>query len=122
MLALLLVVAVAGCATDEPGPTRSRASTPAETASVTPSPAVSPSPSPEPAPSPTEIAVEPPGGLSAPGVLKVGPAGTALASAPAGAAAGRLRAGVLVPFTTVENGWARVTTPCELNRWMPVDS
>lgn len=27
-----------------------------------------------------------------------------------------------MPFTAVENGWARVTTPCELTRWMPVDS
>lgn len=122
LVALLLIVAMAGCATDEPQPSRSRSPAAGETPSESPSPSIPPSPSAEPVPSPTEIAVEPPGALSAPGVLKVGPDGTALANAPGGAAAGRLRAGVLVPFSAVENGWARVTTPCELSRWMPVES
>lgn len=123
LLALLLSVALgAGCATEDPRPSQSRTPASTPTPSESPSPSVSPSPSPEPAPLPTEIAVEPPGALSAPGVLKVGPAGTALATAPGGSPAGRLRAGVLVPFSAVDNGWARVTTPCELSRWMPVGS
>ncbi|HEX2052493.1 MAG TPA: N-acetylmuramoyl-L-alanine amidase [Actinomycetota bacterium] len=76
---------------------------------------------PPPAPSPTEIGVAE-GPLGAPGVLRVGPEGTQLASGPAGGPAGRLRAGVVVPFSAVENGWARITTPCELTKWMPLES
>ena len=58
--------------------------------------------------------------VAAPGVLRVGDAGARLAGAPGGAGAGRLRAGVLVPVAAVRDGWARITTPCELTRWMPV--
>ncbi|MDQ4148619.1 MAG: N-acetylmuramoyl-L-alanine amidase [Actinomycetota bacterium] len=34
---------------------------------------------------------------------------------------GRLREGVVVPFTAVQEGWVRITTPCELARWMRSD-
>lgn len=123
LLLMLLVAVPAACRSDEPTPKPSAGQTTDEAA---PSPAISPTPSasplPEPAPSPTEIAVEAPGNLAARGVLRVGPAGTVLASAPGGSSAGRIRAGVLLPFTAVEKGWARVTTPCELSRWMPVES
>ena len=71
---------------------------------------------------PTEIAIAPETPGAAPGVLKIAPGGTRLAAAPGGGTAGRLRAGVVVPFSAVENGWARITTPCELIRWMPVES
>jgi N-acetylmuramoyl-L-alanine amidase len=122
LLALLLLVALVGCGGEDPDPSRRPSpkggATPASTVPA-PSPA---SPSPDPEPSPTEIALEPPGNLTAPGVLKVGAEGTALASAPGGSPAGRIRAGVMLPFSAVEKGWAKVTTPCELTRWMPVES
>jgi N-acetylmuramoyl-L-alanine amidase len=121
LLVLLVLVTSAACAAGGPEPSLSSTATPA-TASAPAAPPASPPASPEPAASPTEIAVEPAGDLSAPGVLKIGPAGTSLATAPGGGATGRLRAGVLVPFFAVRDGWARVTTPCELSRWMPSGS
>lgn len=42
-----------------------------------------------------------------------------MAASPGGAPAGRLKGGVLVPFWAVESGWARITTPCALTRWIP---
>jgi len=66
------------------------------------------------------VVEDPAAPVAAPGVLRVGPAGAGLAGVPGGAAAGRLRAGVVLPVDTVRDGWARVTTPCELTRWMPV--
>ncbi len=119
---LLLVLTLAGCATEDPGPASSATSSPGPSPFEAASPPASPTPSPQAVPSPTEIAVEPPGALAAPGVLEVGPDGTTLASAPGGRAAGRLRSGVLVPFSSVKDGWAKITTPCELSRWMPVES
>ncbi|CAN5841117.1 hypothetical protein BH23ACT12_BH23ACT12_15590 [soil metagenome] len=118
LLAVLLVGVLSACSGDEP---RSSPS-PSRSAGVTPSEPASPSAQAEASPRPTDLAVEPPGSLAAPGVLRVAPAGTTLASQPGGSPAGRIRGGVLLPFSTVENGWARVTTPCELSRWMPVDS
>ncbi len=118
LLAVAVLLALAACTAGEPGPSPS----PSPPAEPTPSESPPPSPSVEPSPLPTDIAAEPPGSLSAPGVLRVAPAGTTLASQPGGSSAGRIRGGVLLPFSRVENGWARVTTPCELTRWMPVDS
>ncbi|HEU4868286.1 MAG TPA: N-acetylmuramoyl-L-alanine amidase [Actinomycetota bacterium] len=122
LLALLLVVGLTGCTSEDPGASPDKS--PNEQSTPTPGVSGSPSasPSPAPAPSPTEIALEPPGSLAAPGVLKVGAEGTVLASAPGGSSAGRIKAGVLLPFSAVQNGWARVTTPCELTRWMPVEA
>ncbi len=120
-----MLVALAGCEAQGAKPRRSTDASPTGSPAASATPAASPtpvaSPSPEPAPSPTEIAIDP-APVSAPGVLRVGQAGTQLATAPRGGSAGRLRAGVVVPFSAVDNGWARITTPCELTRWMPVDS
>lgn len=118
LLPVVLLLALVACTAVEPGPSASPSPAAEPTLSEAPSPPVSA----EPSPLPTDIAVEPPGSLSAPGVLRVAPAGTTLASQPGGSPAGRIRGGVLLPFSRVENGWARVTTPCELTRWMPVDS
>lgn len=118
LLILVILVLSVGCASAEPAPGpsgRSPSAGPPTTASP-------PAASPEPAPSPTEIAVEPPGALVAPGVLKIGPEGTLLAAAAGSSPTGRLREGVLVPFSAVQDGWAKITTPCELTRWMPVAS
>lgn len=85
-----------------------------------PSPSVLPAstePSPAPAPAP---APEQPVEVSAPGLLTVGPKGAGLAQTPGGAVNARLRAGVLVPVGRIEAGWASITTPCSLTRWMPV--
>jgi N-acetylmuramoyl-L-alanine amidase len=125
LLALLLVLALGGCTGGDPGPAtkanKSLTPSPEETATeAAPSPPGSPSP--EPSPVPTAIAGDPVGEPTAPGILRVGPAGTALATAPGGPAVGRLRGGVVVPYSDVSDGWARITTPCELARWMPVDS
>lgn len=93
----------------------------ASSGSPSPEPSALASLSPEPSPSASPPVVrEQPAPVAAPGLLKVGPAGTALASAPAGAPRGRLRAGVLVPVTELRDGWAQITTPCSLSRWMPV--
>jgi N-acetylmuramoyl-L-alanine amidase len=59
--------------------------------------------------------------LSAPGVLTIGASGASLAAAPGNRISGRLRAGIPVPYSTVQNGWARIETPCEQTRWMRVD-
>ncbi|HEX2177951.1 MAG TPA: N-acetylmuramoyl-L-alanine amidase [Actinomycetota bacterium] len=126
LLALLLVLALAGCTGGEPNPDPSTPGslTPDAEQSPTEAPTTSPSPPPppEPSPSPTVIGVDPAGEPNAPGVLRIVPAGTTVATAPGGSAAGRLRAGVVVPYSEVSNGWARITTPCELSRWMPLDS
>lgn len=91
---------------------------PSPTANAESSPQASAGPS----PAPTVTSENPGPPISAPGVLRVGPAGAALAGTPGGRVSGRLRAGVLVPFTALENGWAKIVTPCELIRWMPVDA
>ncbi|MGQ0678617.1 MAG: N-acetylmuramoyl-L-alanine amidase family protein [Actinomycetota bacterium] len=80
-----------------------------------PSPAsASPEPSIAPEPSPSSLPV------AAPGLLVVGPAGAGLAGAPGGPEVGRLRAGVVLPVLELKDGWARIATPCDLSRWMPV--
>jgi N-acetylmuramoyl-L-alanine amidase len=118
-VALVALVTVPACSTKTAAPpVAENTNSPSPSASVE----HSPPPSPEPSSTPTvgdEIPVLP---ISAPGVLRVGPAGAALATSPGGRAAGRLRAGILVPFTAIESGWARILTPCELTRWMPVDA
>jgi N-acetylmuramoyl-L-alanine amidase len=68
---------------------------------------------------PAVTAERPASELKAPGVLEIGPEGAQLASAPGGRDQGRLRAGVLVPVSALKNGWAKITTPCELTRWLP---
>jgi N-acetylmuramoyl-L-alanine amidase len=45
-----------------------------------------------------------------------------LAATPGGAPAGRLRGDVVVAYDAVQNGWARVLTPCENRRWARLDS
>ncbi|MGH2809353.1 MAG: N-acetylmuramoyl-L-alanine amidase family protein [Actinomycetota bacterium] len=56
--------------------------------------------------------------FSAPGVLFINGPGAGLAEAPGGAASGRLRGGVAVPFDVVQGGWARILTPCERVTWV----
>jgi N-acetylmuramoyl-L-alanine amidase len=56
------------------------------------------------------------------GVLVVGEEGATLADGPRGAATGRLRAGVTVSYDAVQQGWARVLTPCENRVWLRLDS
>lgn len=119
----MLMCVLAACSPEDTppdaDPTSSRS---APAAAESPAPSEAPSPTaPAPVPAPTEIAADP-GTPGAPGVLRTGPAGTSLATAPGGGGAGRLRAGVIVPFTAIDSGWARITTPCELPRWMPLDS
>lgn len=114
---LLLLVVLPACDTAAPSPA---ASPDQPAASGTPAPI--PSPEPEPSVLPTEIGVDESEPVASPGVLRVGPQGAALANGPAGGPAGHLRAGVLVPYEAVVNGWAQVTTPCELTRWMPLDA
>ena len=125
---LLLVLLLAGCTGEETSgrPAATGAASPTLNPASVPPPSPSPSPaspSPTPAsPSPTDIATAPERPGPAPGVLKIGLGGTRLAASPGGGNSGRLREGVVVPFSAVENGWARITTPCELTRWMPVEA
>lgn len=117
VLLTLILVALAGCSTTEPPPPTETSETPGSpsdpTAQETPA---------TPSPMPTALGVDPAGIGSAPGVLSVIAGGTPLASGPDGSAAGTLREGVVVPFDAVEGGWARITTPCQLTKWMPVGS
>lgn len=116
LVGLLVLLVLAGCEANG-GAT---APSPAVTQTASPSPDAGPSP--EPVALPTELGIDPASPVSAPGVLRVGAGGTQLGSAPGQTSAGRLRAGVVVPFSAVNNGWARITTPCELTRWMPLDA
>lgn len=116
-VAALLGASCARDAADEPSG-RSASPQPAATASPapTPSPAASPSPSPLPTVIPEAV-----GTAGASGVLRTGPGGATLTAGPDAEPLGRLRPGVLVPFTEVQGDWARVTTPCALGRWLRLD-
>lgn len=107
---------LAACGSASPGNSPSSPSISAAPETPSPEPSVSLSLSPAPILDPDQ-----PVPVAAPGLLKVGPSGAGLAGAPGGPANTRLRAGVLVPVTAIENGWANITTPCSLSRWMPVD-
>lgn len=72
------------------------------------------SPTPPPSPTPTEV---PP-----PGLFLVGGGGAELAPAPAGPASSRLRENVALPFHALDQGWAQITTPCENQAWVALDS
>ncbi|MGH2732903.1 MAG: N-acetylmuramoyl-L-alanine amidase family protein [Actinomycetota bacterium] len=52
------------------------------------------------------------------GLFRIGPRGAPLAARPGGAVICRLRAGVLLPFSSAADGWARVLTPCEHEGWI----
>lgn len=80
---------------------------------ASPAPSASPT-APASTPSPTTAAPT----VGAPGLLVVGTEGAGLASAPNAPASRRLRRGVIVPFDSVQDGWARVMTPCENRAWM----
>lgn len=108
-----LAASCANGANDDPSTSASPASPANTTETALPTPPVITSPS----PLPTVIS-EDAGSVSESGVLRVGPAGATLTAGPGTAPAGRLRAGVLVPFDEVDGEWARVTTPCNLSRWV----
>jgi N-acetylmuramoyl-L-alanine amidase len=55
-------------------------------------------------------------------VLVIGGQGATLAARPGGPATGRLRAEVTVAYDAVQEGWARVLTPCENRAWLRLDS
>ncbi|MGI8426144.1 MAG: N-acetylmuramoyl-L-alanine amidase family protein [Actinomycetota bacterium] len=122
-ICVLISLVMAGCVNSkrEAGDT-GRPPSPAASAASTPA-ASTPRPGSlvlVPVPSPTAGRQTAP--LAAPGVLKIGASGTELTLSPGGPPAGRLRPGVQVPFSAVSNGLAKVVTPCELTRWIPLAS
>lgn len=84
------------------------------TGGVRPDAAPAVRPSPPPSPTPTEV--------PAPGLFVVGEGGAELAPAPAAAASSSLRENVVLPFHALDQGWAQITTPCENQGWLLLDS
>lgn len=120
LAALIAVLAAGACSDPASGPGGPPQSPGASGRDISPSPpasppvlTVTPLPSAPPAPAPA---------VSGPGVATIGPDGADLAEAPAGRITGKLRAGVVVPVSAVQNGWAKILTPCELTKWLPVGS
>ena len=137
-LVLSLTLVAAGCSGDGGGGSSGVvAQEPATTTTVVPAPPV-PSPGPAgpaeaaapPAAGPaTTVTTGPPAppkpptrvGTPAKGVLVIGEKGAALADAPGGRTAGRLREGVTVAYTAIDGDWVHVLTPCENRAWARLD-
>lgn len=115
LLTAVFLLASAGCGAGDPGrsggrvapPGRSPAPAPRGTLLVSPLPPAAPAPLPN---------------LDGPGAALVRPEGTELAGARAGRPIGRLKGGIPVRVSAVEDGWAKILTPCEYERWVPVSS
>jgi N-acetylmuramoyl-L-alanine amidase len=68
------------------------------------------------------MTTDPPGEPPPVGVLRVGADGVDLRDEPGGAQAGRIRAGVVLPYSKRRGDWLRVTTPCDRDAWAPVSA
>lgn len=140
-VAVAVVLLAAGCSGDgtddessgvitQETTTTTAAAPPPATTTVTESPATTaPSSTPPTAAAPAAVTTGPPAppkpparaGVPAKGVLVTGPKGAALADAPDGNPSGRLREGITVAYTAIDDGWVQIVTPCENRAWTRLD-
>ncbi|HEX2258374.1 MAG TPA: N-acetylmuramoyl-L-alanine amidase [Actinomycetota bacterium] len=120
ILCLVALATLSACFARAPSPRAQQSLKPSQPPSSTKE-ATPPPPSSPPPATPGIVAQSSPPPFSAPGVLTTGPAGAGLAGGPGNRVIGRLRAGIPVPYTAIQSGWARILTPCEQTRWIRVD-